>query len=252
MQLYVPSVDCSVFTNMSGPILYNVFDASRLTFEKVSKTKRGSKTIKMGYQNSKSNILIQTPPLKLPMGLSIYSEEEGSMGSASIPASLDSQDPKIEKFLHVLRDIENQVLRHCAENSVEIFGRQLSADTVSTMYTSPIKEGRAKTDGPNAECWPPLLRVKISQLTPPLLFDMDRNEQIWESTQGQYKRYTVRMIMQMQPIWFVGKGFGVSFRLQQMSIVDVPPQQDICMFIDDGSLSGKGMLDDDDDDDDAV
>jgi hypothetical protein len=219
----------------SGPILYNVFDATRLTFDKLSKNKRGSKSVKIGYAGH-SNVLIQTPVLYLPMGLSVFSEEDGARENVSLPCSLNCEDPKVAQFVRVIKDIEEMVAAHCANNSSELFGRSLSPESISTIYTSPIKEGRAKPDG---DAWPPLLRVKVSSMsqTAPRVFDLSREEIAWDTTPSSYKRYSVRLLLQLQPIWFVGKGFGISFRVQQMSIVNVPPQQDRNMFLEDDSLA---------------
>lgn len=228
---------------IKGPVLYSDFDAQRITFDKMSKTKRGSKTVKIGYAGY-SSVLIQTPPLYLPMGVSCFIEDDGARENVSIPCSLRTEDPKVAQFVATLKNIEESVLKHCADNSVEIFGRQLSPDSISTIYTSPIKDGRTKPDGGN---WPPLLRVKVSNLTPPRVFDLDKSELVWDPTPGNYKRYTARLILQLQPIWFVGKGFGISFRIQQMSVVDVPPSENCNMFIDDEPANVSAESDDMDD-----
>lgn len=216
-----------------GPIMYSNFNAQLVSFDKLSKTKRGSKTVKINYGSSKS-VLLQTPPVRLPYGLSIFNEEEGGRDSVSLSLSLDTDDNKIVAFTNVLRNIDEAVLRHCTENSVEVFGRTLGAESVAAMYTSPIKDGRPNRDG---GMWPATLRAKVSSIVAPHVFDVDRTEISWESVPGQYKGHVVRLILQLQPIWFVGKGFGVSYRVQQMCIVSVPPQQDRFMFIDDGDVS---------------
>jgi hypothetical protein len=94
-----------------------------------------------------------------------------------------------------------------------------------------VREGRVKRD--STDRWPPQMRVKVSPLAPPKVYDSAKNEIPWESEPEKYARHTVKLILQVQPVWFVNKMFGLSVRLHQMIIIDAPVADDSCMFIDD-------------------
>lgn len=260
----------------NAPITPQGFDITKVKFDTMYRNPRGGKSIKIGYESVRGFVRIQTPPLFLPFGLSIYDEEDRGKISTSLDCSLraidDEEAKKMQKFIDMMEALDASVFEHCVANSMECFGKKMSPEVLREDFFRPIiRPGRDKPDGTK---WPRQMRVKISPMAFPKVFDADRNELQWETESGQYKRHTVRMILQLQPIWFVQKTFGMSLRLHQMIILDAPASEERCMFVDDGefnishsnpakplALAPGGIYDlqedtffrkEDDDDDDAV
>jgi hypothetical protein len=226
--------------NGHAPITPSSFDINSVKFDTLYRNPRGGKSIKISYDGIRGYVRIQTPPVYLPFGLSIYDEEDRGKNnnvSTSLDCSLrtDGEDAeKMNKFVTMMESLDNAVFDHCVVNSMDCFGKKMAPDVLREDFFRPIiRPGRAKPDGTS---WPRQMRVKISPMALPKVFDVDRNEIPWESEAGQYKRHTVRLILQLQPIWFVQKTFGMSLRLHQMIILDAPASEDRCMFLDDGDF----------------
>lgn len=224
---------------MSPPLIVpRNFDPTKISFQKIDRNKHGGRSIKIQY-DGRSQILIQTPAVYLPFGLSVFAEQDSGKTSTTLEASLCSSahdDDKMNKFVEVLHAIDNAVFEHCLENSTECFGKLVKRDVLEEFFRSVVKEGRPKRNPANeGDKWPPQMRVKISATTTPRVFDTDLNELEWKSELSSYARHTVKMILNVQPVWFVNKMFGVSIRLLQMIIVDAPSNDNGCLFVDDVS-----------------
>lgn len=216
----------------SAPIMYSRFDATQIAFDGLTKNKRGGKMIKLSYGKNRGFIRIQTPPLYIPFGLSVFTEEGTSKTSTTLECRVNTDDPNSKKFIDALSALDDAVFNYCSENDVECFGKEMSPEVLREEFFRPcVRAGRPKQDGSGN--WPPLLRVKVSGFEDPKVFDTDRREVDWESEEKKYKGFTVRLILQLQPVWFVNKMFGVSFRLCQMSIVDSPVGSDVFLFQED-------------------
>ena len=223
---------------MSPPVIVpSAFDPTKISFQKLDRNKHGGRSIKIQY-DGRSQILIQTPPVFLPFGLSVFAEQDSGKTSTTLEASLSTtdNDDKMKKFVDVLHAIDHAVFEHCLENSMECFGKTHKRDILEEFFRSIVKEGRPKKNPTNEnDKWPPQMRVKISPTTAPRVFDAELNELEWKSDLSSYARHTVKMIINVQPVWFVNKMFGVSVRLHQMIIVDAPSNDNGCMFVDDNS-----------------
>lgn len=242
---------------MSAPIKADTFEISKLKFEQVNRNKRGGQSIKIGYADVRGAVRILTPPMYVPFGLSVFSEEDSEKISTSLECSFvgwsddpSEIDPKSSKFFNMMQDIDKAVFNHCCENSIECFGKDMrdKREVLEEFFRKIVKDGKPKREGKGT--WPPQMRVKVSPLTPPKLFDAAKNELQWESEPLKYARHTVQMVLQLQPVWFVNKRmFGWSLRLHQMMIVDAPVTDDGCMFVDDDAPITRAITYADDDGD---
>lgn len=215
---------------MAAPVVFDEFDASKIVFDTVSKNKRGGKLIKMTYGDNRRLLRIQTPPLFVPFGLSTFSED-GASSSTVLHCSLSERNEHASAFLKTLQSIDDAVFDYCAQNDVECFGKSMSPDRLREDYfKSCVKPGAPKPDGSGS--WPPLLKIKVSAFAAPIVFDTERNEVPWGIEDKKYKGHTCMFIIQMMPVWFVNKTFGVSFRLHQMKIVDAPVPTSSYLFKD--------------------
>lgn len=76
--------------------------------------------------------------------------------------------------------------------------------------------------------------VKCKVLPSTVVFDSARNEVDLEAL---VKGATVKCIVEVSSVWFVGKTFGISLRVLQVCVMSAP-----------AAISGFAFVDDDDDD----
>lgn len=75
-----------------------------------------------------------------------------------------------------------------------------------------------------------------------VVFDSNRQE---VPADALVKGCTVRCILELSSVWFVGKTFGVSLRVLQVAIVSRPATIDGFAFVDDEADEDKDTLEED-------
>lgn len=213
---------------MSSVSLYSTFNATDLQFGPLEKTKKGGKMVGLSA-GGKRRIVIQTPVVALPFGVTPYQEATtGEIQSYSMDISfrnLDT-DPRIADFLARMRQLDDVMLDTAVAHSKEWFGKAMSKDVVREFIRKLVKESG------NGQ-YPPVMKVKVptSGGQPTAQFyDEDRKPVgIDYITKGS----TVKMILELSPVWFVNKNFGVTWRLVQAAVVSRPRRLDAYAFADD-------------------
>lgn len=220
---------------MSNVCLYSSFDAAALQFGPVDKNKKGGKVVPLGVpgaDGSKKRIVIQTPVVAVPFGVTPYQEATtGEIQSYSIDISfrnLDT-DPRIADFLERMKRLDDVLLEAAVKNSKEWFGKSMSKDVIKEFIRKMVKEHATGQ-------YPPVMKVKVPVINgEPTSHFYDENRQpvpIDFITKGS----TLKMILELTPMWFVNKNFGVTWKLLQAAVVSRPRRLDSYAFCDDGDL----------------
>lgn len=199
-------------------VRFGDFRPSDIQFDAVSKTKKGAKLIKLFYGASNDRILIQTPILRLPFGLSQYEEANGPP-SLSFDASLDQERDDVVMFVEVLRQIEQIVVAHCKHLVRELFGNNTSPELVESLFKSPMRPSS------QPDKYPPLLKIKVPDYVTadekhPHWYNSNHEEICIEDFRGANSE--VKFIINLSSIWFVNKSFGISCKLWQACLVRAP------------------------------
>ena len=217
----------------SNVVLYTAFSAADVQFGAVDRNRNGGKFVPLlGPDGGKKRFTIQTPVLSMPFGVSAYREKpDAEVQSYSIDVSfrnLDT-DPKLAEFLDKMRQLDARMLDASVERCKEWFGgKQKSRDTLEDNYRKLIK------DHPEGK-YPPVMKIKIpiTNGQPSALF-FDENRQpvpIEYLTKG----CTIKLIIEMDRVWFVNNTFGVSWRAAQGAVVSRPSRMDTYSMLDDES-----------------
>jgi hypothetical protein len=214
---------------MATVMMYKNFDASKISCGVVNKNRAGGNQVSLMYNEKRGNIIIQTPTMRAPFGLSEYVPENGGEPKYSIDASFNgySDDPKIRMFLDVVKAIDEHMVAIGVEHSVEWFGKKMSREVVEELYRPLIKESK------EPEKYAPTCKCKIRDIHKVEAFTKNREPY---SVSDLLPGSSIRMILEFSPIWFVNKQFGVTLNLIQFEFLEAPA----------GKLDGFSFVDDDD------
>ena len=219
---------------MSSVCLYSAFDATTLQFSPLEKNKKGGKIVNLFTTsgNEKKRIVMQTPTLAVPFGVTPYQEATtGEIQSYSIDVSFRNAetDPRIAEFLARMRQMDDVLLDTAVARSKEWLGKSMSKDLVQEFLRKLVKD-------PANKQYPPVMKIKVPVVNgEPTAQFYDENRQpvgIDYITKG----CTIKMILELSPsVWFVNKNFGVTWRLLQAAVVSRPRRLDGYAFADDGA-----------------
>ena len=209
-------------------MMYKNFDATQMSCGLVNKNRAGGNQVPLLYNGNRANILLQTPVMKAPFGLSEYMPENGGESKYSIDVSFNgyTDDSKIRTFLDVLKAVDEHMVNMGVEHSVEWFGKKMSREVVAELYRPLVKESK------QPEKYAPVCKCKIRNVQKVDAFTKDREPY---SVSDLLPGSTIRSILEFAPIWFVNKQFGLTLNLLQLEFVEAPV----------GKLDGFSFVEDD-------
>ena len=211
-------------------LMYKNFDASKLSCGAVSKNRAGGNQVPLLYDGKRGSIMLQTPVVAAPFGLSEYTPDNGSEPKYSIDVSFKGfeENDKISALLNTVKCIDNHMIDMGVENSQEWFGKTMSRAVVEELYRPLVKESK------QPEKYAPTLKCKIRSIDK--LTSFTKNREAFDVTDLQ-PGSTVKTILEFAPVWFVNKQFGVTLTILQLEM-NTPPV---------GKLAGFSFVDDEDD-----
>lgn len=214
----------------SSVIMYKRFDASKMTCGTVNKNRAGGNQVPLLYNEKRGSIMIQTPVMRAPFGLSEFMPDNGT-GEAkySIDVSFSGyqEDAKIAKFMQVVKAVDEHMVTMGVEHSVEWFGKKMSREVVEELYRPLIKESK------QPEKYAPTCKCKIRSIHKVDAFTKEREP---FSVADLQPGSSIKMILEFAPIWFVNKQFGVTLNILQLEFTEAPA----------GKLDGFSFVMDDD------
>ncbi len=223
----------------SNVVLFTTLEPSSVQFGGVDRNRNGGKFVPLlGPDGQKKRVTIQTPALSLPFGVSAYREKpDGDIQSYSIDVSFRNADtdPKQAEFLNKMRQLDARMLEASVANSKEWFGKQKSIDTLTDNYRHLIKEHPEHK-------YPPVMKIKVplSNGVPSAMF-FDENRQP-VSIDYLTKGCTIKLILEMDRVWFVNNTYGVTWRALQGAVVSRPNRMDSYSMLDDDDESDEALL----------
>lgn len=212
-------------------VLYTAFDPTSVSFGPPDRNRNGGKFVPiLNTDGSKRRITIQTPVLSMPFGVSAFREKpDAEVQSYSIDVSfrnLDT-DPKLTDFLTKMRGLDVKMIESAVANSKSWFGKQKSKETLEDNYRKLVK------DHPEGK-YPPVMKVKVPiQNGQPSCVFFDESRQPCD-IDYLVKGTTIKLILEMDRVWFVNQSFGVSWRAVQGAVVSRPNRMDTYSMLDDG------------------
>ena len=122
----------------------------------------------------------------------------------------DEDGNYVNRFYKFVREIENKVKSKVHEQSVEIFGTQLSESEINGMFNSNIKESTGGRE--------PKFRVKISHETS--VFDMNNTELGDDLADKLYAQHSGVPMVEIVSVYFLNKMFGITWKVNQLKVYE--------------------------------
>jgi hypothetical protein len=156
---------------------------------------------------SKKPIKFQIPRMYMPFGVSGFTPAYGPV-KYNVDFSMkgwDEDENYVNRFYTFVRTMEDKLVQHVADNSIEIFGKQLPNEEIHGMLNSNIKESSDRE---------PKFRLKIDQNTK--IFDVNDADITAELDNGLYSRHSGVAMVELGGVYFMNKMFGITWKMSQM------------------------------------
>lgn len=188
---------------------------------------RGGKSINIISTQSNRSLYVSTP-LLMTWGISDFVDEKGeSDGKFSMSLAFPNETyatPATNEFLVKLKAFENQILDDAVKNSEAWFGEEMSREVAKHTFFPFLKYSKDKLTKKTDFTKPPTIRAKVPNYSGrwnvevydtkrQLLFPCD-NENL---TPMDFvpTRSNVACVLQCGGLWFGGKGWGITWKLNQ-------------------------------------
>ena len=226
----------------SAPIVLSTADweTSSIRYMQPKINDRGGKSINIISTQTNRSLHISTP-LMMTWGISDYVDEKTGESDGKFSMSLvfpndDYSTAASNTFLDRLKSFENQILDDAVRYSDAWFGEELSREVVKHNFFPFLKYSKDKltkkvdpTKSPSIRARVPNYNAKwgveVYDTSSNLLFPCD-NENM---TPMDFvpKKSQVATVLQCGGLWFGGKGWGVTWKVNQCV---VKPQEVVSVF----------------------
>jgi len=212
----------------------NEWNTSNIRYMQPKVNDRGAKSINIISTQTNRSLHISTP-LMMTWGISDFVDEKGeSDGKFSMSLNFPNDDystPSTTDFLNKLKQFENQILDDAVKNSEAWFGETMSREVAKHTFFPFLKYSKDKMTKKFDYTKPPSIRAKVPNYSNKwnveiyntkgdLIFPCD-NENM---TPMDFvpKKSNVACVLQCGGLWFGGKGWGITWKVNQ---IVVKPQE---------------------------
>lgn len=226
----------------STPIVLSVehWTTSSIRYMQPKINDRGGKSINIISTQSNRSLHISTP-LMMTWGISDFVDEKTGESDGKFSMSLnfpndDYRTSASDQFLAKLKAFENQILDDAVKYSDAWFGEELSREVVKHNFFPFLKYSKDKLTKKVDPTKPPSIRarvpnynnrwgIEIYDTQSNLLFPCENDNM----TPMDFvpKKSQVACVLQCGGLWFGGKGWGITWKLNQCV---VKPQEVVSVF----------------------
>lgn len=170
-----------------------------------------NKKITICIKETERPVKAQIPRMYMPFGVSKFTPAVG-VPKFNIDFSMKGWNEDgnyVNKFYDFVRDVENKVKNKTFDQSVDIFGTQLSRDEIDKMFNSNIKESPGRD---------PKFRVKVDANTS--VFDVNNIELNDELNDKLYAQHSGVPMVEIMSVYFINKMFGITWKMTQMKVYE--------------------------------
>ena len=196
--------------------LVKSLNANEILYEPVKKNALGGNVVYIKY-NSLPKIVLQTPTVSAPFGMSTYTDEKTGAVKYSLDISFRGMesDPKIQEFHDKMKSIDETLIQEGVSHSKEWFGKKMSKEVIQEFYRPLVKQSK------NPEKYAPTMKIKIPTARDGSVtvdaYDTHKNKV--DITEAMVSGIKIQGLLEANSVWFVGKNmYGISWRLIQVKI----------------------------------
>jgi hypothetical protein len=209
---------------MSKLMNFEKLDTNKITYsdpKSIGSGKIQSKQIYVNYAGS--SILLHTPIMKLPFGMSKYQTDKNVPAKYTLNLSFDGMErnEKMKEFYNKILEFEQKIKEDMKKNSVAWMNKShMTNESIENCFTSCIKFSKDKETGKKSTKFAPTMHLKIPfynnnfGLT---LFDENTNEVDFDE-KSIVKGSSGIAIIKCNGIWTSTHGFGCNWKLEQLKM----------------------------------
>ena len=224
----------------SNVVLATNFNTQKCSFSQLRVLDSGGKQAYINYDGGM--FVFQTPNCNLPYGMSVF--DKAGPVKYSVELSLrgyDEAGSKMAQFYDAISRLDEYLIDQGVKNSKQWFKADLSRDVIKAFYTPMIRIPLDK-DG-NRKPYPPTIKLALKQKRDSQDFDVtcyDEKKQAYRGIPLEellVKGAAVTCLIQCTGVWFAGSKYGLSWKLVQSIITNLPQSARGFTFVDDGELA---------------
>ena len=212
---------------ISDIVLPKNFSVERITYGQPKQLENGGKSVYISY--NEKQLLVQTPDMAAPFGVSMWPGERGGPDKYNIDLSFGGREtrPALQSFFSMLETISDRVVTDAMEFSQSWFKRRFpSRDVVEALYTPIIRYSKDRETGEINNQYPPNFKMSLPFRDGKFQFpvydakrnDIDLMDVINSETRGKGSR--VSAIVQCSAVWLAGGKFGITWKVRQLRITE--------------------------------
>jgi hypothetical protein len=216
------------------PMKPECVNIDNLSLSALKKLDNGATTMHVNYDESGS-LYVLSPEVDLPFDGKFWPDgnsQGDTSGKWAIKANLKGD--KCDPFVHKLKEMDEYLKAKALENSMPWFKkRNLSAETIDTLYTPMLKESLDPNTGEPDGKWPPSFTFKIVKRDSAVMCKIYKEKadefNVSDNTKDDYvdlntlikKGTKVRLLLRCNGVWMANGKFGCTWRAVQMKVKPV-------------------------------
>ena len=193
----------------------------------------GAKMAYLNYGGPRNTLVLQTPSLPSPFGLSMFDKSGPPKYSVDLAMrGYQGENAKVKAFYDALSALDEHMIDLGVKNSKLWFKSEMKRELVTAFYTPCVRFGKDK-DG-NQTSYPPTLKIKLVRNREGTDFECqfyDQNSKGDPHAQPLkgvpieemlVRKVEATALIQCTSVWFAGGKFGLSWKAVQMRLDSVP------------------------------
>lgn len=218
-------------------------DFSKISYGNVKTNENGGKSIYIGYNGTP--LIIQTPKLSTPFGMSVYNKDiettPGEVIKYSAPVNITEDNLSCVNFKKFLAEFDKKIIEDAVTNSKDWLGKAQKEKVISAFYNPLLNYPKDKETGEVIDKYDPKFKIPLLVKDGTLMTSCYNDDGESVQVNNVPSKSSMRAILQCMGIWVVGKRFGVSWKVMQL-IVEEPASLDNYIFSDDEEEDEIKML----------
>jgi len=218
------------------------FNTQKVSFSAMKMLDSGGKQAYVNYDGGM--FVVQTTSCRVPFGMSVF--DKAGPVKYSVDITLDGYDDpssKTGKFYAMLSSLDEFMIEQGVRNSKQWFKSDLSRDVVKAFYSPVLKWSKDK-DG-NVKPYPPNVKLNLRKKRD----NSDFEVQCYDDQRTLYRgipleellgrNAQITSLIQCTGVWVAGSKFGLSWKLVQAMITELPQTSRGLTFVEDDEMGSK-------------
>jgi len=220
----VPTITNHTQTSMSYAMNINLpknVSVDEINFSELKKNDYGGGSLYVNYNNRP--LIIQTPYMSTPFGVSAYEPTDGGKTKYSLDLSFRDVDnnPSVRHFLDTLTKFDEKLVDAALANSLAWFKtKHTSKEVIKALFSGQVRHSIDRETGEINTAYKPTFKVKVPYSNDRCtveVYDEEKTRVEYEHLDEVVsKGAKVRVVMSCSGVWFAGGKFGVSWRLMHL------------------------------------